>query len=60
MSITEQTVKCPVCGRPYKFYAFMAGDQSACPACVKAAESAVKAPDTPEQIRRRREAYPNA
>jgi len=29
----EQTVKCPICGKPYKFYPFYAGDQSACPAC---------------------------
>lgn len=33
-----QTVKCNICGRPYKFYAFMAGDQSACPSCRSQAE----------------------
>ena len=32
------TVKCPICGRPYKVYAFKAGDQSACPKCVSEAE----------------------
>ncbi len=31
-------VKCPICGRPYKFYPFNAKDQSACPKCVKEAE----------------------
>ena len=30
----EQTVKCPICGEPYVFYPFFAGDQSACPSCV--------------------------
>ena len=38
MSLTEQTVKCPCCGRPYKFYPFSAADQSACPRCVAEAE----------------------
>ena len=34
MNLTEQTVKCPICGEPYIFYAFSAADQSACPRCV--------------------------
>ncbi len=34
----EQTVKCPICGEPYKFYPFYAGDQSACPKCRGKAE----------------------
>ena len=29
----EKTVKCPICGKPYVFMAFYAGDQSACPKC---------------------------
>lgn len=29
----ETTIKCPICEKPYVFYAFYAGDQSACPAC---------------------------
>jgi hypothetical protein len=29
----EKTIKCPICGEPYVFYAFYAGDQSACPDC---------------------------
>lgn len=35
----QKTVKCPICGEPYKFYPFSAADQSACPACVRKAES---------------------
>lgn len=38
MSILEQTVKCPICGEPYKIYPFMSGDQSACPSCRERAE----------------------
>ena len=39
----EKTVKCPICGEPYKAYPFYAGDQSACPDCVqKAAAKAMK------------------
>lgn len=34
----EQTVKCHICGKPYKFYAFSAADQTACPKCVREAE----------------------
>jgi len=34
----ERTVKCPLCGEPYKAYAFFAGDQSACPECRGKAE----------------------
>lgn len=37
----EQTVKCMICGEPYKFYSHSAADQSACPQCVaKAAKKA--------------------
>jgi hypothetical protein len=39
MSRDEQTTKCPICGKPYKVYAFSAADQSACPACVLEAEA---------------------
>ena len=31
--MSEQTIKCPICGEPYVFYPFMVGDQSACPDC---------------------------
>jgi transposase-like protein len=33
----EQTIKCPICGEPYKVYSHMAGDQSACPDCQRKA-----------------------
>lgn len=32
--ISEQTVKCHICGRPYKVHSHYAGDQSACPKCI--------------------------
>ena len=38
MNLSEQTVKCPICSSPYKFYAFTVADQSACPSCVRRAE----------------------
>lgn len=31
-------VRCQFCGKLYKFYAFYAGDQSACPSCRREAE----------------------
>lgn len=31
--MSEQTVKCPICGRPYVVYPMCVGDQSACPQC---------------------------
>ncbi len=34
----EQTVKCPICGEPYKIYSHTTADQSACPDCVAKAE----------------------
>ena len=30
----EQTLKCPICGEPYKGYSHTTVDQSACPKCV--------------------------
>jgi len=35
----------------------MVGDQSACPSCVREAERGVLAPDTPEQIQRRKDYF---
>jgi endogenous inhibitor of DNA gyrase (YacG/DUF329 family) len=35
---TEATVKCPICGKPYKVYAFYAGDPTACSDCVRKAD----------------------
>lgn len=37
-----QTIACRICGKPYVFYAFYAGDQSACPSCRAAAQAEVK------------------
>lgn len=34
-----ETVACPICGNPYTFYPFMAGDQSACPSCREKARA---------------------
>jgi uncharacterized paraquat-inducible protein A len=36
--MSEKTKRCPVCGASYKVYMFYAGDQSACPRCVREAE----------------------
>lgn len=38
----ERTIKCPICGEPYKIYPDCVGDQSACPKCVKKAEENTK------------------
>lgn len=53
MSLTERTVKCPICSKPYKHYAFSAADQSACPSCANAAErEAKRGSSAEEQLRR--------
>lgn len=57
MSIDKQTMKCPICGRPYAVYAMTVADQSACPACVREGERAVQRPDTPQENRRRNEYF---
>ena len=36
--MTTQTVKCPICGEPYKVYTHTTADQTACGNCVKKAE----------------------
>lgn len=36
--MNEKTVKCPICGEPYKIYSGLADDQSACPAFRAKAE----------------------
>jgi endogenous inhibitor of DNA gyrase (YacG/DUF329 family) len=33
----EQTVKCPICGKPYNVFMYYAGNQSACPSCRREA-----------------------
>lgn len=37
-----QTVKCPICRRPYKVYMHTVADQSACPGCVREAEQQIR------------------
>ena len=49
----EQTVKCPICGKPFVVYNMYCGDQSACPECRVAARQAVKRESTWEEIQRR-------
>lgn len=36
--MNEKTIKCPICGDPYKVLSMMVGDQSACSDCVRKAE----------------------
>ncbi len=38
----EQTVKCPICGKPYKVYSHTVADQSACSRCVEKAEKKIQ------------------
>jgi len=40
--VNERTVKCPICGKPYKVSPFYAGDQSACPDCQMKARRKVQ------------------
>jgi len=40
-----RTLRCPICGKPYKFRAHTVADQSACPACVREAEENTRAAD---------------
>ena len=53
------TVKCPICGRPYKIWASNSGDQSACPRCQREAERANSEdrPDTWEEWKRRQDFF---
>ena len=39
MSLSERTIKCPICGRPYRFMGGYGGDQSACPKSVNEIEN---------------------
>lgn len=36
------TAKCPICGKPYKWYSHTVADQSACPSCVAEAEKPLR------------------
>ena len=48
------TKKCPICGRPYKWFSHYAGDQSACRSCVAEAENQTSRPDTEREKMRRK------
>lgn len=64
--MTEWTVKCSICGAPYKVYLFSAADQSACPDCIRKAEGKgvdkLKTLDEfnkeRQQLHRKTESYP--
>lgn len=55
----EQTIKCPICGRPYKVHSMTVADQSACPSCMAEAERRALSPTEHEEdvYRRRRERF---
>lgn len=55
----DQTLKCRICGSPYKFYSMKVGDQSACPRCVAEAERRYSSPTPEEEAKydRRRRRY---
>jgi len=55
--MTETTMKCRICGKPYKVYSMYAGDQSACPACRRAADEACKRDSTAQERWFRRQAF---
>jgi hypothetical protein len=57
MQLCGRKIKCPVCGRLYEIFNMFCGDQSMCQSCVKAAEQSIEAPDTPEQIEKRRKYF---
>ena len=57
--MTEQIVKCPICGKPYETHAFYAGDQSKCGPCRSEAERAVKRSSNSEEIARRNKFFGN-
>ena len=49
--MNEATVKCPICGEPYKTYGNTTADQSACPNCVyKAEQKELKRMNRPAQF----------
>lgn len=57
----QGTIKCPICGRPYKWYSMTVADQSACPTCVEIAERRASSPtqDEEREYSRRRSNYWN-
>ncbi len=55
----DETVKCRICGKPYKFFVFYAGDQSACPDCRSAAKRGIERESSPDEDRRRKAHFGN-
>lgn len=55
--MTEQVVKCGVCGKHYKIYMHTVADQSACRDCVSAAEEACARDSTYVEISKRANYY---
>lgn len=51
--MSEMTVKCHICGKPYKVYMFTVADQSACPECVQEAQRATSRKSNDSEILRR-------
>lgn len=60
--MTEQTIKCPICAKPYVVYSHFAGDQSACPSCRREARGGDKslAGPAPMNYRQARQVDPAA
>ncbi len=58
MSLTE-TIKCRICGKPYKVSGYTVIDQSACPECVRAAETGVERESTPAERTARKHHFGN-
>lgn len=51
--MSQTTLKCPICGKPYTAYMHYAGDQSACPECRMEARRGVERPSNYEEKMRR-------
>lgn len=37
MAMTSGTLKCKICGEPYKWYSHLVADQTVCPSCERKA-----------------------
>lgn len=55
--MNEQTIKCNICGKPYKVYSMTTADQTACPECVREAEHAVRRESSEKELERRRKYF---
>lgn len=52
MSIEMQIIPCKVCGKPYRVYAFYAGDQTACSDCQNMAQFNEQVGRVPEHVQK--------